>query len=369
MKFVIYVFIIFSVGVITKGIAEKSKDGETGVGDSFQSLEYKSRAGEVLGAYQPKGSDHSVKNMADLTNSFLLSLTDIQRKSAQYELESEERVKWSNSPARGELGGIALGDLDDNQIRAFSEILAVLLSKEGYNKILEIMLGDDLRSYVDGERNTGVGIEAFRFLVFGTPSENSKWAVQLDGHHIALNITLEGESYSLSPSFIGTFPQKFNVAGVEMRPMAKETDLAFEFVNSLSPEQQTQALVSKKRSSMKVGARWDGVVPEPVGILGKSLTEAQKNKLLGLAEQWFDLMPPHHAKMKKEQFFNAIDETWFAWNGPIVSGSDISYIIQGPSIIIEYANSERGGSSGSNPADHVHTIYRDLNNEYGGLNK
>lgn len=365
MKLLISIFITASFLVIANSSSDKTRDSK--VDTSVQSLEYKSSAGKVLGTYQPKGLDHSIKNRADLTNAFLLSLTDTQRKSALYELESEERIKWSNSPARGELGGIALGDLDDNQIRAFSEILSVLLSKEGYNKIVEIMLGDDLRSYVDGERNTGVGIESFRFLIFGTPSENSKWAIQLDGHHIALNITLEGESYSLSPSFIGTFPQTFNVAGVEMRPMAKETDLAFEFVNSLSTEQQTQAIVNKKRSSMKVGARWDGVVPEPVGILGKSLSEDQKKKLLGLAKQWFDLMPPDHAKRKKEQFFNAIDETWFAWNGPTVAGSDISYIIQGPSIIIEYANSERGGSSGSNPADHVHTIYRDLNNEYGSL--
>ena len=366
MKFLLYPFIIFTMIAVAVCIAGENKTKNTGVDTSLHTSEYESRAGIVLGTYQPNSLDHSPENMANAANHFLDTLDDKQKRAAQYELKSTERTKWSNSPARGNVGGIALGDLNDNQTRAFLNLLASLLSKEGYNKIREVMLGDDLRSYIDGKRNTGVGIESFRFLVFGIPSAESKWAVQLDGHHIALNITIEGKSYSLSPSFIGTFPQKFNVAGVDMRPLEKETDLAFEFVSHLTPEQQTLAVVSDRRSSMKVGARWDGIVPEPVGLLCKSLSEEQKKRLVALASQWFDLMPPIHAKEQKEKFLNTLDETWFAWSGPLAAGSDISYIIQGSSIIIEYANSERGGSSGSNPADHIHTIYRDLNREYGG---
>ena len=75
------------------------------------------------------------------------------------------------------------------------------------------MLGDDLRAIVDGEPNEGVGIEPFRVAVFGDPSATPQWAVQLDGHHVALNVTPDGEAYSLSPSFIGTYPQAFAVAG------------------------------------------------------------------------------------------------------------------------------------------------------------
>ena len=117
---------------------------------------------------------------------------------------------------------------------------------------------------------------------------------------------------------------------------------------------------------MRVGARWDGIVPESIGIRCNLLNEEQKKKLLALAAQWFNLMPPDHAQEQQRKFFDAIDETWFSWSGSLEAGSDISYSIQQPSIIIEYANSSRGGSSGSNPADHVHTIYRDLDREYGG---
>ena len=327
---------------------------------------YESRAGAILGAYRPIRPGDSPENMARAANRFLLSLNDAQRRSAQYELRSPERTRWTNAPARGNVGGIALGDLNDAQLRAFSELLAAVLSEKGYYKIRDIMLGDDLRARIDGKTNAGVGIEAFRFSVFGDPSATSRWALQLDGHHIALNITLDGEAWSMSPSFIGTFPQSFSVAGVEMRPMAAETDLAFDFVNSLTPEQRTLAVISDRRGAMRVGAGQDGVVPEPVGIRCKSLNEAQKEKLLALVSLWFELMPPNHARAQSERFFDALDETWFSWSGPLVAGSDISYAIQGPSIIIEYANDARGGSSGGNPADHVHTIYRDLDREYGG---
>ena len=357
---VIYLCAFFSV-TVTSG---DSAGEETGA--AAHTAGYASRAGAVLGAYRPTRPAHTPENMARAANRFLLSLNDAQRRSAQYDLTSAERTSWTNAPARGDVGGIALGDLNDAQLRAFSELLAVVLSEKGYNKIRDIMLGDDLRANIDGRINTGVGIEAFRFSVFGDPSATSRWALQLDGHHIALNITLDGEAWSMSPSFIGTFPQSFSVAGVEMRPLAAETDLAFDFVNSLTPEQRTLAVIGARRGAMRVGAGQDGVVPEPAGIPCKSLTKPQKEKLLALASQWFALMPPNHARAQSERFFDALDETWFSWSGPLVAGSDISWAIQGPSIIMEYANDARGGSVGGNPADHVHTIYRDLDREYGG---
>lgn len=327
---------------------------------------YESRAGTVLGTWRPARPVHSPQSMARAANRFLLMLNDAQRRITHYDLKSPERTRWTNAPARGNVGGIALGDLNGTQLRAFSDLLAAVLSEKGYYKIRDVMLGDDLRAVIDGKKNTGVGIEAFRFAVFSAPSAKSRWALQLDGHHVALNITLDGEAWSMSPSFIGTFPQRFSVAGAIMRPLAAETDLAFDFVNSLTPEQRALAVIGERRGTMRVGAGRDGVVPEPAGMRCDALSEAQRKKLLALASQWFELMPPRHARAQRERFVEALGETWFSWNGPLAPGSDVSWAIQGPSVIMEYANDARGGSSRGNPADHVHTIYRDLNREYGG---
>ena len=341
-------------------------DAAAGDGGTEIAAGYESRAGSVLGTYRPAPPDRSPQTMARAAAQFLDSLNEAQRRSAHHDLASPERRRWTNAPVRGEAGGVALGELNGIQLRAFSDLLVALLSAKGYRKVRDVMLGDDLRATIDGKPNEGVGIGAFRFVVFGNPSAASRWAVQLDGHHVALNVTLDGDSYSLSPSFIGTYPQVFSVAGVKLRPLGAETDLAHELAASLTPEQRALAVIGDRRGALRVGPGRDGVVPEPVGIPGRLLTGAQKEKLLALASQWFDLMPPDHARARKERFVDRLDETRFAWSGPLAAGSDVSWSIQGPSVVIEYANDARGGADVGNPVDHVHTVYRDPDRDYGG---
>ena len=336
-------------------------DGETGIAAG-----YASRAGAVLGTHHPAPPDRSPETMARAAARFLGSLDAAQRRVAHYDMAHPERRRWTNAPVRGQVGGVALGDLDDARLRAFSDLLAALLGAKGYAKVRDVMLGDDLRATVDGEPNDGVGIGAFRFAVFGEPSAGSRWAVQLDGHHVALNVTLDGDAYSLSPSFIGTYPQAFSVAGRELRPLAAETDLAHALAASLTPAQRALAVIAERRGALRVGPGRDGVVPEPAGIPGRLLNGAQRETLLALASQWFDLMPAAHARAQRERFLDGLGETRFAWSGPLAPGSDVSWAIQGPSIVIEYANDARGGTDAGNPVDHVHTVYRDLDRDYGG---
>lgn len=167
-------------------------DGVTDVAESTAG--YASAAGAVLGTYIPALPDHSPATMARAASRFLDSLNEVQTQAVRHDLASAERRRWTNSPVRGQAGGVALGDLDDTQLRAFSDLLAALLSANGYAMVRDIMLGDDLRATIDGEPNEGVGIEAFRFVVFGDPAAASRWAVQLDGHHVALNVTLDGDA-------------------------------------------------------------------------------------------------------------------------------------------------------------------------------
>jgi hypothetical protein len=63
-----------------------------------------------------------------------------------------------------------------------------------------------------------------------------------------------------------------------------------------------------------------------------------------------------------------LNETWFAWSGATTgnTGANITgyYRIQGLHLVIEYA------PQNDEPANHVHTIYRDPTNDYGaGLAK
>lgn len=327
---------------------------------------YKSHGAASLASCVPSSLGHTPAAMAASANGFLKNLTEAQRRLAQYELGSPERYEWTNVPARGDVGGLRLGDLETEQMQGFCNLLASLLSDYGFEKIRSIMQGDDLRSIVDGEPNAGVGIEAFRVSLFGDPSETSRWGMQLDGHHIALNFTLEGEHYSMSPSFIGTYPKEFTVAGTKLTPMTGEVNLAYQLLDSLTDEQRADAVVSDTRGEIQTGPGKDGFIPAQEGLKAETLNGTQTGLLLALASQWLDIMPPPHARAARLLFLDSIEGTTFSWSGSTEQGIDISYTIQGPSIIIEFANDIRGGAAeGGDPTNHIHTMYRDIENDYG----
>ena len=77
-------------------------------------------------------------------------------------------------------------------------------------------------------------------------------------------------------------------------------------------------------------------------------------------------MPAARARAHKQRFLDGRGDTRFAWSGPLAAGSDVSWAIQWPSIVIEYANDARGGADAGTPVDHVHTVYRHLDRDYGG---
>ena len=49
----------------------------------------------------------------------------------------------------------------------------------------------------------------------------------------------------------------------------------------------------------------------------------------------------------------------FAWAGGIETGAPHYYRIHGPTVLIEYDNTQ-------NDANHIHTVYRDLERDLGG---
>ncbi|MEQ8838717.1 MAG: DUF3500 domain-containing protein, partial [Lacipirellulaceae bacterium] len=245
-------------------------------------------------------------------------------------------------------------------VKAFCQMMATLLSEQGYAKMCNIMLADD-ELIKGGRRRAGLGTEYFAVVLFGEPSATRPWGFQLDGHHVGFNLAIEGEKLTMSPSFLGTQPEAFHLADKKVRPLAGEIDGAFALINSLDAELQKQAIVKPKRGNLRSGPGTDGQVPEPIGVSCEAFNEAQKESLLKLIAQWVNDLPPAQAKLRMEQLRKEVDQMHFAWQGPTKLKSDVSYAIQGPSLIIEYTCQDLGG----NPPDHLHTMYRDPTNEYG----
>ena len=83
--------------------------------------------------------------------------------------------------------------------------------------------------------------------------------------------------------------------------------------------------------------------------------------LLELVREWVGIDNEWNAADRMAEIKANIDNTWFAWSGPLTNGSPVYFRIQGPTVVIEYAPQKLGG----NPVNHIHTIYRDPTNDYG----
>ena len=337
-----------------------AQDGAKEAGKATRK-DFASDASFIVGTFQPKTVVHGPEAMAQAANAFLDKLSDELRGKCSSELTTPVRREWTNLPARPNADGVRMGDLNKEQVEHACQLMAALFSKQGYQKMCDIMLADDqlLRG---GQPRRGFGTEDFSIVIFGSPSPEKPWGFQIDGHHVGVNLSIEGESVSMSPSFIGTQPHKFSIAGREYKPFANETDLAHELAMSLNDEQTKEAVLNNRRAKILAGPGRDGQVPAAKGLSCSKLDDEQKKLLVSLIHQWVGDLPESSAKARKAEIEAEMDQMTFSWNGNRKSESDVSYTIQSPSLIIEYACQDLGG----NPLDHLHSVYRNPKNEYGG---
>ncbi|MDG2123947.1 MAG: DUF3500 domain-containing protein [Verrucomicrobiales bacterium] len=323
--------------------------------------DHPSLTSEVFATYTPPApADHAPATIATSAKTFLASLTDELRTHASLKLDDPERQKWTNVPPRGPQGGVRLGDCDKAQLQAAANFLRTTFSLQGYEKARNILLADD-KLLRNGQPRDGFGAENYWLAIFGEPSSTGKWAIQLDGHHVAFNLTFHGDNVSMSPSFIGTQPAAFKLANKTITVMRGEDTGAFKLVQSLDGQQKNAAIVSPVRTRIATAAGKDGVVPDPVGVSCKTFNADQKKLLIRLLRQYTGDLPKPYAPKRLKALRAEIDQMKFAWSGPITDDSDVSYRIQGPTLIIEYACQDLGG----NPRDHLHSMYRNPTNEYG----
>jgi len=293
---------------------------------------------------------------------FLASLDDSQRGKVMFDFKDDaQRKRWSNLPTSFvKRGGLRMGDLTKPQREAVLAVLAAALSPQGYEKVLQIVDGDELLRKNDGGRAM-FGRDEYYVSFLGQPSTSDPWMIQFGGHHLGLNITLAGEQGTLAPSHTGAQPAVYEFEGKTVRPLGREIDKAFALMASLDEAQRKQAILGFQMRDLVLGPGRDGQTIQPEGIKGSALTGKQREMLLDLASEWTGIMHEAVAKAKMDDMKKNIAETWFAWSGPTEKGAAAYFRIQGPTVIIEYAPQRMGGD----PTKHIHTIYRDPANDYG----
>jgi hypothetical protein len=303
---------------------------------------------------------------------FLGLLGDAERQRASFPFDSAQKTNWSNLPSGiFERHSLRLGSLTPPQREAAMALMATVLSREGYQKVTDIMEADEVLLNRGGGRTGGrpggggrggrgvvFGRDEYFIGILGRPSATERWLVQFGGHHLAINVTIAGSASVMTPSLPATQPATYTLNGRSIRPLGDEYDKSFAFMGTLNASQRSQAVLNYRVADLVLGAGQDGKTIAPEGILATSLTSAQQDMLLDLAREWVGILNDEGTAAKMAELRANLARTYFAWSGPTDPGSLAYFRIQGPTVVIEYAPQQ-------NDADHIHTIYRDPTNDYG----
>ncbi|MBO1326571.1 DUF3500 domain-containing protein [Acetobacter sp. TBRC 12305] len=271
---------------------------------------------------------------------------------------------WSNFPVSDvPRPGLQMGHLTPDQRAAAFHLLQTLLSARGYQKVQDIMGSD--QALADSGTPFASGKAVYTIAVFGQPSQATPWMVQFGGHHLGLNVVIDGTHGVMTPTLTGAQPAIYQRDNRTVRVLAGENDKAFALLAALDPAQRQKAILPYKVEDLVQGPGHDGETLVPEGIKGSDLTAAQKDMLMDVIGEWAGIINDAYAAPRLKEIRDTLDDTWFAWSGPTTHEPDRNgsayYRIQGPRLLIEFSPQGVGGD----PSLHVHTVYRDPTNSYG----
>src|SRR5437868_10243254 len=153
-------------------------------------------AAAVAGGQKDEKAAAPTAGAVAAANAFLDALDAKQREKAVLEFGSAKKPNWSNLPVTFvPRNGVRLGDLTKEQRAKAMGVVAAVLSKGGYQKVLDIMDGDQQLAEGKGGKGKGgkdkggkgggamFGADQYYLAIFGKPSATEPWMVQFGGHH------------------------------------------------------------------------------------------------------------------------------------------------------------------------------------------
>ncbi|QKE84412.1 DUF3500 domain-containing protein [Arthrobacter sp. NEB 688] len=354
--------------------------------------------------------------MAEAAQAWLDTLTPEQRSVAVGAgpgdgPDDAERRRWFYTPT--DHGGLTVHEQRPTQQRAAMRLVASGLSMAGYVTVATVMGLENVLDRVEGfvtifDRERGRDPGLYYLRVFGDPATGT-WGWRYGGHHVSLNnLVVDGELVATTPCFLGADPATSPLLGGALnRPLGRVEDLGRDLVRSLSPELAARAVLLDKAPSDFVTANrttvspGDRVIPlagiwrderfpddeqqaklqalsdaiddaadfseaghaavelteDPQGVAGRDLDDGQREVLWALLGTYFDRVPEGVSPARAYDG-PALDDVHVAWAGPTEPGAPHYYRLQGPGLLIEWDNTQRG-------ANHAHSVWRDPSRDFG----
>jgi uncharacterized protein DUF3500 len=345
--------------------------------------------------------------MAEAARAWLDSLDAAQRAVAvgpppgtDDEAEAE-RTRWFYTPT--DHGGLTFHEQRPAQHRLVMRLVASGLSEAGYTTVATVLGLENVLDRTEGfsvnfgrERGRDPGMYYLR--VFGEPGGSGPWGWRFGGHHVSLhNLVVDGRVAATTPCFLGADPATSPLlGGATLRPLGATEDLARELVRSLRPELAARAvLLSRAPDDIVAGNSPhvdDGVVlrndlwrpgphtpPDatvaatglegndtrtlaltaaPKGVPGAELDTTQRELLRALLATYLDRVPPGVSPLPRYDDPAALDAVHVAWAGSTTPGEPHYYRLQGPRLLVEWDNTQRG-------VNHAHAVWRDPEADFG----
>src|SRR3954453_4786517 len=282
------------------------------------------------------------------------------RRQAQFPFESQERFDWSYVPR--ERAGLPISAMNLDQRRALHALLRSALSTAGYLKATSIMQLEVVLRALETEGPIR-DHERFSFTLFGAPSSLTPWGWRLEGHHLSLHFTGGADLHiATTPTFFGANPAEVRSGPHSgLRVLGAEEDLARQLLNMLDNAQRTQVIIATTapRDIITTTDRQVSLTRRE-GMAVENMTPPQRNLLIELLKEYTNNLVPELADTQFARISTAgIDRLHFAWAGSSTRGEPHYYRIHGPTTLIEYDNTQ-------NDANHIHTVWRDLEDDWGG---
>lgn len=359
-------------------------------------------------------NDDPVAAMADAAEGWLRSLTPDQRADAHWPSPAHdsasdlERTTWFYTPT--DHGGLPLGHQSPDQQQAAMRLLATGTTPLGYATVTTIVGLENLLDLVEGftiqwDRVRGRDPGLYYVRVFGDPSRDRAWGWRFAGHHVSVNLlVLDGRVVSSTPFFVGADPASTPLLGGErLAPLGGVEAQARRLVQSLDEGQLAEAvLLDRAVSDIVTGNRvdlrdgdemmhmqelWRGRFHDPAllaivddideraetgsgfdrddhhlmawterpkGLSATTLSPAQQL----LLDELVTTVTAGPVPVTGDRLARRASDVHFAWGGDTTPGTPTYFRLQGPGLLYEYDNTQRG-------ANHAHSVLRDPGRDFG----
>ncbi|MGI0064223.1 MAG: DUF3500 domain-containing protein, partial [Nitrosopumilaceae archaeon] len=298
--------------------------------------------------------------MAGAATAFLGALPDDARRRAVIAFGDKERFNWHYVPRGRE--GVAFKAMPAPARAAAHELMKVSLSAVGYGKAVNVIRLEGVLRQLETFGGLLRDSENYSVTVFGAPESGAPWGWRLEGHHLSLNFTLvPGKPVAVTPAFFGANPAEVRSGPLKgLRTLAREQDLGRALAEGMDQAQRRRMTISAQSLGDIVAGPGRGEsLASQVGVPAADLGEPQRELLMQLVEEYARNMRADVADEPLRRIREAgVERMHFAWAGPIDPGRAHYYRIHGPTVLIEFDNTQ-------NDANHIHSIWHDPRNDFG----